>query len=669
MERSTISHQQTIIPDFPLGRVLVSECPSQTRSYAPAAYIRSRSASELLLTQKTKLPRLTTVCLGQPDTVSNDISGIISNNKGMTLLFIVILLMVVTSIVTAGIMVTGSLTKRTKIAETNSVIDAGIKSVISYAATNHRLPTTTEITAVMKRPNDVWGNQMFYVVDNNLTSIPVGSVDALCGRRTANLTIRNCTDAGCTTPTDIPNVAFLIVSGGENVNNQTAGTQAVAGATVINVYAAGLNVDNYAGDLGGARVELHDDIVKWVTLDELKNKIGCYGTAQGRFKILNNELPDACTGRSYSASLYSDGGVTPYGNWTSTALPSGLSMNLSSGVISGTPGGPAQMYTITFSRNDGDGNTAQKALKLSVRDCPLGSWNFDDPGSLGGSIAGGISSTAGMFGNALQFSGVGSFTPYNQGINNSVYSFEYNQPFSIVMWVKLTKLPTTAPTSIIYPLVSKGGAAPAYSGYYFEIHSSAYNQPAVGYNRLAFQLTNQLNGGAGPMVWVYNTTPINTINTWYHVAATYNGNGLASGVKVYVSGGSANATYRDNLANGSIVNTQPLRFGDYGQSYYNSVVMDQIQIYSNVVQQLRIVKAGSGSGTVATSLSMTSPERILCGSVCEAYFGTGTIVALGASANTGSTFAGWLGCTVIVNGTCLVTLAGDTNITATFTTP
>lgn len=595
------------------------------------------------------------------------------NNKGMTLLFVTILLMLVTSIVTAGIMVTGSLTKRTKIAETYTIIDESIRSVISYAATNHRLPTTAEIAAIMKRSNDAWGNQVHYVVDNNLTSIPAGSVDALCGRRTANLTVRNCADAGCATYTDIPNVAFLIVSGGENVNNQTAGTQAVTGATIINVYSAGLNVDNYAGDLGGARAEPHDDIARWVTLEELKNKAGCYGAAQGTFRIINNELPDACTGRSYSANMYSVGGVPPYGNWASTALPSGLSINASSGLISGTPGGPAQVHTITFSRNDGDGNTAQRALKLNVRDCPLGSWNFDDPANPGGTIAtavgGSVTSVAGASGSALYFRGVASLTPYNQGIGNPVFSFEYNQPFSIVMWVKLTKQPTSAPASLIYPLVSKGGAAPAYSGYYFEIHSSAYNQPAVGYNRLAFQLTNQLNGGAGPMVWVYNTTPLSTLNVWYHVAATYNGNGLASGAKVYVSGGSTNATYRDNLASGSIVNTQPLRFGDYGQNYYNSVVMDQIQIYNKVVQQLRIIKAGSGSGTVATSLSMTSLERILCGNLCEAYFGNGTIVALGATANAGSTFAGWSGGGCSGTGTCLVTLSGDTNITATFTTP
>ncbi|OPY79677.1 MAG: hypothetical protein A4E64_00321 [Syntrophorhabdus sp. PtaU1.Bin058] len=595
--------------------------------------------------------------------------SITGNNKGMTLLFIAILLMFIASIVAAGIAVVGLLTKRTKMAETNSVIDAGIKSVISYAATNHRLPTTAQIAAVIKTSNDIWGNQIIYVVDNNLTSIPAGSYDAICGRRTANLTVRNCTNAGCTTYTDIPNVAFLILSGGENVNNQTAATQAVTGATVINVYSAGLNVDNYAGDLGGTRAEPYDDVAKWVTLDELKNGIGCYGTVQGRFKILNNELPDACTGQPYSATMYSDGGVSPYSNWAASVLPSGLSMNAASGVISGTAGGPAQTYTITFSRNDSDGNTAQKALRLTVRDCPLGSWDFDDPGSLGGTVAGGITSTTGIMGSALQFTGTGTFTPYNQGFNNSLFSFEYNQPFSIVMWVKLTKLPATAPTSLVYPLVSKGGAAPDYNGYYFEIHSSAYNQPAVGYNRLVFQLTNQWNSGAGPMIWVYNTTPINTINSWYHIAASYDGNGLASGVKVYVNGGSANAAYRDNLANGSIVNTQPLRLGDYGQNYYNSVVMDQVQIYSKVVRQLRIIKAGSGSGTVASSFGLVSPERILCGSVCEAYFGNGTIIAIAAEANTGNTFTGWSGGGCTGTGTCLVTLSSDTDVTATFTSP
>jgi hypothetical protein len=66
-----------LIPDFSSGGALVSGCPSQTRSLRSCGFIRSRSASELLLAQKTKLPRLTTVCSGQPNTVSNDVSELI----------------------------------------------------------------------------------------------------------------------------------------------------------------------------------------------------------------------------------------------------------------------------------------------------------------------------------------------------------------------------------------------------------------------------------------------------------------------------------------------------------------------------------------------------------------------------------------------------------------
>ncbi len=196
--------------------------------------------------------------------------------------------------------------------------------------------------------------------------------------------------------------------------------------------------------MNGTVTVSQNDIVKWVTLEELKNKAGCYGATQGTFRILNNELPGACIGQSYNATLYSDGGVPPYSNWTWTpGLPAGLSMNPGTGAISGTPTGPAQVHNITFSRNDSDGNTVQKTLKLIVEDCPLGSWNFDDPANPGGAITtgpgGSVTSVGGSYGSALLFSGISTLTPSNQGVGNSKFSFEYNQPFSIVMWVKIDK--------------------------------------------------------------------------------------------------------------------------------------------------------------------------------------------------------------------------------------
>ncbi len=53
-------------------------------------------------------------------------------------------------------------------------------------------------------------------------------------------------------------------------------------------------------------------------------------------------LPTGAIGESYSVTLAATGGVPPYSNWTVTSgsLPAGLSMNSSTGVISGTPTTP-----------------------------------------------------------------------------------------------------------------------------------------------------------------------------------------------------------------------------------------------------------------------------------------------------------------------------------------
>jgi hypothetical protein len=57
-----------------------------------------------------------------------------------------------------------------------------------------------------------------------------------------------------------------------------------------------------------------DDIVRWVTLDELRSKIGCQGA---QLKILNNELPYLVSGSdtatAYNATVTADGGVLSSG--------------------------------------------------------------------------------------------------------------------------------------------------------------------------------------------------------------------------------------------------------------------------------------------------------------------------------------------------------------------
>jgi len=319
------------------------------------------------------------------------------NKKGMTLLPLILMIIIMGGLIVAGITLVGPLTTRAKVNETKDTLNAAVDAIVNYAASNGRLPDNTQFPTIVRNQNDSWGRPLYYAYDNDLTT--AGSV---CGRKTTLLTIRKCTDTGCTTPTDIPNVAFLMLSGDGNYNNQTTGTQGITTATTINVYNAGVqNIDNYLTDMN--RPEAYDDIVKWVTLEELKNKAGCYSTTQGRLNILNNELPKAsCTDSSYTATVYADGGIpfTSGGKYrwciqtTSGSLPTGITANPNvvntncQGLAEASwgqadtiqlGGVPTTSGFITFfvrDNNDQTGsndNIAQKTQQLNVTCTPIGS--------------------------------------------------------------------------------------------------------------------------------------------------------------------------------------------------------------------------------------------------------------------------------------------------------
>jgi len=88
-----------------------------------------------------------------------------------------------------------------------------------------------------------------------------------------------------------------------------------------------------------------------------------------KLAIATISLPNATAGSSYSASISASGGVTPY-TFSATGLPSGLSINSTTGAISGTPtqssvGTASVVITVT----DATQPTAQSAtatLSLTV---------------------------------------------------------------------------------------------------------------------------------------------------------------------------------------------------------------------------------------------------------------------------------------------------------------
>jgi len=78
---------------------------------------------------------------------------------------------------------------------------------------------------------------------------------------------------------------------------------------------------------------------------------------------------------------------------------------------------------------------------------------------------------------------------------------------------------------------------------------------------------------------------------------------------------------------------------------------------------LTVTLMGTGSGSVSST-----PAGISCpAQTCGALFLTGTTVRLTATANSGSTFAGWgTGCSSTSGNVCTVILSTDTNVNVTF---
>jgi prepilin-type N-terminal cleavage/methylation domain-containing protein len=228
-----------------------------------------------------------------------------NSQAGFTIIEMAMVMVIIGLIVGFGASLIGPLSIRAKRIESTETVESAAESIIGYAAANRGvLPTAAQFSGIIKKRNDAWTRPIQYVYDSVLADGDPTTGD-LCTRRTTRITLRQCADAACSAPVMVANVAFLVLSGGENFNNQTAGSLAVTGPTVIDVYPNGVgDVDGHAADLN--RAEPYDDIVQWATLGELRSRIGCRGP---QLTVLNNELPPGRTSSPYSAAVYADGGV------------------------------------------------------------------------------------------------------------------------------------------------------------------------------------------------------------------------------------------------------------------------------------------------------------------------------------------------------------------------
>lgn len=82
--------------------------------------------------------------------------------------------------------------------------------------------------------------------------------------------------------------------------------------------------------------------------------------------VISPAPPNATDGESYSHQFVATGGTAPY-TWNySTGMPAGLSLNTSTGLLSGTPGGLSGPYNFVVSATDSTSATGQLACTIQL---------------------------------------------------------------------------------------------------------------------------------------------------------------------------------------------------------------------------------------------------------------------------------------------------------------
>lgn len=441
----------------------------------------------------------------------------ITNSYGLTMLPLIMFMFVIVGLVSAGYMMLAPKVQLGKTVESKAGLEKAVDAIISWSVANGRLPTAAEYATIFGSiPLDSWGKNIVYLYDGNLAATTGGGI---CGRSSVTYN----------------GVAFIVVSGGNDftVNSTPAASQAFTAAPVVDPA----------------------DLSRAVTLEELKNRAGCYGTTQGRLKILNNELPKGCNGTPYTATIYGNGGVTPY-TYTISGLPLGLTATTGA-LISGTPTdtGPFQISIQVRDSQTPTANIAQKNLTLTVNSCgaslppPDAAWDMNK--GTGNTIGSGP--TLGTIAGTPNWVARGSgFALFMNGTNNYITFSDINffnigtGDVTLSAWVNFSGKPTQ---SWCDPISKLDMAIGAIAGKGFLVPSIGYGMyvtqtrqctsctsgcgPWSNY-KVAFQLRNPANSDIHS---VYSDDAIAGAS-WAHLVAVLDRNAVPATdqIKLYING-------------------------------------------------------------------------------------------------------------------------------------
>ena len=160
----------------------------------------------------------------------------------------------------------------------------------------------------------------------------------------------------------------------------TGGAAPYTWAITVGAISAGLSLNTSTGEISGTptTAETQNFTVE-VTDDDLATDtqaLSIIVNPPPPLAVTTTSLPDGTVGVAYSTMLEATGGTAPY-TWAITvgAIPAGLSLNTSTGEISGTPT-TAETQNFTVEVTDGDLATDTQALSISINLAPSGTFSL-----------------------------------------------------------------------------------------------------------------------------------------------------------------------------------------------------------------------------------------------------------------------------------------------------
>lgn len=253
-----------------------------------------------------------------------------SEHSGFTLIEVALMLAILGLLLGIGVSLIGPLVKRSKLLETREAVKQAKEALAGYAVKYGYLPyqdTTYHVerpaqvfSSVGVKGSDAFGRALLYVVAPELewdNATPLGTSACntpvradICAETTTSLTV---TQEGVARR----NIAFMVVSAGENQNIQTGTTLYIPDFP---------ERDDFPDDVD--RPQPYDDVVEYVSLDELRHLRGCR-----ELEVVSAQaLPVADENQPYLVNLEAQGGVPPY-TWVGTPQ-GGLSLS-ATGTLSG----------------------------------------------------------------------------------------------------------------------------------------------------------------------------------------------------------------------------------------------------------------------------------------------------------------------------------------------